>query len=348
MPAWMIKFAKIIVISTIVGFLLHIYLFFSETAQFPNYISDISLGLLVFLFTNIIGTVLYFFNNAVNNIPFISEKANLRLISSISLNYVLLSSLLVLSFTVHINWFSNTSPVDFIATNTELLYKVFVLSFALVFLFVIIDFSVRSYQKFSQIKLNAVKSSREQSDLQLEAFKSQLSPHYLFNNLNTISLLVYKNPDLSEKYIRKLSQTYDYIIETNKKDLVKLHEEMEFIKAYKYLLDIRFQDNLQINLGSYNKDNKLLLPPLSVQILIENAVKHNSPTDENQLIVDIVISDKYLQVKNNILRAPSKTDSFKIGLNNIRKRYKFHTEKEIIIEKTNEFSIKIPLLHNKN
>ena len=131
------------------------------------------------------------------------------------------------------NYFSNIifALSVFVITN--------VIGFVLVFLFVIIDFSVRSYQKFSKISLNAVQSAREQSELQLEAFKSQLSPHYLFNNLNTISLLVYKDSELSEKYIRKLSQTYDYIIETNKKNLVKLCDELEFIKAYKYFTELK-------------------------------------------------------------------------------------------------------------
>jgi len=348
MVTWITKLVKLIIISTIIGFLLHLYLYFSETGEFPNYFSNISLGFSVFLFANAIGGILYIFNKAVNNIAFFSAKSNLRLITSILLNYILLSALLILSFITYLNWFTNTASEEFISSNNELFYRVFVLGFVLVFLFVIIDFSVRSYQKFSRIRLNSVQSAREQAELQLEAFKSQLSPHYLFNNLNTISLLVYKDPGVSEKYIRKLSQTYDYIIETNKKDLVKLCEELEFIKAYKYLLDIRFQDNLQINLNIHDVKHNLYLPPLSIQILIENAVKHNSPTDENRLIIDIDIIDKYVQVRNNLLRTPTKTDSFKIGLNNLRKRYKYHTGKEIIIEKNIVFTAKIPLLkYNK-
>ncbi len=344
MPTWVGKLVKIFATSTIIGFLLHPYLFFSETGEFPSYFSNINSAFTVFTFANIVGIILYFFNKRINQFSALSEKNNSRLIMAVILNYFMLTVLLILALIVYLNWFSGISSDVFFEKYNGLLYKVFILAFVLVFLFVIIDFSVRSYQKFSQIRLNAVQSAHEQSQLQLEAFKSQLSPHYLFNNLNTISLLVYKDAELSEKYIRKLSQTYDYIIETNKKDLVKLSEELEFIRAYKYLLDIRFQDNLLINLNIPKLKQNFYLPPLCIQILIENAVKHNSPTDENRLIIDIDKVDKYVRVRNNLLRTPSKTDSFKIGLNNLRKRYKYHTSKEIIIEKNTVFTAKIPLL----
>ena len=110
--------------------------------------------------------------------------------------------------------------------------------------------------------------------------------------------------------------------------------------------NIRFETNLQININVSEKKHNFLLPPLSIQILIENAVKHNSPSEENQLIININITNIYLQVTNNILRAPTEVDSFKIGLNNIKKRYKFHTKKEVIIERTKEFSVKLPLIKN--
>jgi len=344
MPAWVTKIVKVVVISTIIGYFLHSYLYFSETGKFANYFSNVLLGFSIFVYSIFLGTTIYLFNKAVNNIAFLSEKNNSRLIFTVLLNYLILTALLILTFIVYIKWFTTESSNNFMSKHNELLFRVFVLGFVIVFLFVIIDFSVRSYQKFSQISLNAVQSAKEQAELQLEAFKSQLSPHYLFNNLNTISLLVYKDPKLSEKYIRKLSQTYDYIIDTNKKDLVKLSEELEFIKAYKYLLDIRFQDNLQININISDSKRNLFLPPLSIQILIENAVKHNSPTDDNQLVINIDLAGKYLHVKNNLLRTPTQTDSFKIGLANIRKRYKFHTDKEIIIDKNSMFIVKIPLL----
>ncbi|RLD83733.1 MAG: hypothetical protein DRJ07_06110 [Bacteroidetes bacterium] len=344
MPTWVTKLIRLVVISTIIGYFLHSYLYFSETGMFANYFSDVLLGLSVFLFANIIGTSIYIFNGALNNIPFLSAKNNSRLIFTIVLNYLLLTVLLILIFIVYLKWFTNETSGDLLLKYNELLFRIFVLGFVIIFLFAIIDFSIRSYQKFSQISLNTIKSAKEQAELQLEAFKSQLSPHYLFNNLNTISLLVYKDPKLSEKYIRKLSQTYDYIIETNKKDLVKLCEELEFIKAYKYLLDIRFQNNLQININVADSKGNLFLPPLSIQILIENAVKHNSPTDDDQLDINIELAGEYLQVKNNLLRTPTQTDSFKIGLDNIRKRYKFHTNKEIIIDKNSMFMVRIPLL----
>ena len=344
MPKQIKEILKIIVLSTLIGFVFHLYLYFSETGTFPDYFSDILLFLSVFVVANITGASVYLSNKAINGISFLSEKTNLKFTISVLINYLILTLLWISAFVVYFKWFSKETTQEIFTQYSELFFRVFVLGFVLIFLFVIIDFSVRSYQKFLQIKLNAVQSAREQSDLQLEAFKSQLSPHYLFNNLNTISLLVYKDPKLSEKYIRKLSQSYDYIIETNKKNLVLLCDELEFIKAYKYMLNIRFQDDLQININITDTKQGLLLPPLSLQILIENAVKHNAPSSEKQLKIDIEQVGKYVQVKNNLLDTPAKTDSFRIGLNNIRKRYKYHTNKKVIIEQDEGFSVKIPLL----
>jgi len=344
MPKQIKEILKTLVLSTLIGFVFHLYLYFSETGTFPDYFSDILLFFSVFVVANITGASVYLSNKAINSIAFLSEKNNLKFTISILVNYLILTVLWMFAFVVYFKWFSEETTQEIFTKYSELFFRVFVLGFVLIFLFVIIDFSVRSYQKFLQIKLNTVQSAREQSDLQLEAFKSQLSPHYLFNNLNTISLLVYKDPKLSEKYIRKLSQSYDYIIEINKKNLVPLCDEVEFIKAYKYMLNIRFQDDLQININISNRKQSLFLPPLSLQILIENAVKHNAPSSEKQLIIDIEQEGKYVLVKNNLLDTPAKTDSFKIGLNNIRKRYKYHTNKQVIIEQDDEFSVKIPLL----
>ena len=337
---------KIAILSTIIGFVFHLYLYFSETGEFPDYFSDILLSFNVFVLANISGSFVYYANKAINGLTFLTDKNNLKFIISIAVNYLILIVLWMSAFVIYFKWFSNETTPEIFAKYNELFFRVFVLGFVLIFLFVIIDFSIRSYQKFLQVKLNALQSAREQADLQLEAFKSQLSPHYLFNNLNTISLLVYKDPKLSEEYIRKLSQTYDYIIETNKKNLVPLSEEIEFIKAYKYLLNIRFKDDLQVNINILDTRHDLFLLPLSLQILIENAVKHNAPSGDRKLIVNIEQRGKYVQVKNNLLHKPAKTDSFKIGLNNIKKRYKFHTNKKVIIKHDSEFIVKIPLLKN--
>lgn len=335
---------KILVLSTIIGFIFHLYLYFSEKGAFPDYFSDILLAFSVFVVANTTGASVYLSNKAINGFALLSEKNNLKFIISVIVNYLLLMALWTSAFVVYFKWFSEETTQEIFTKYNELFFRVSVLSFVLIFLFVIIDFSVRSYQRFLQVKLNTVQSAREQSDLQLKSFKSQLSPHYLFNNLNTISMLVYKDPKLSEEYIRKLSQTYDYIIETNKQDLVPLSDEIKFIKAYKYLLNIRFQGDLQININVSDAKQDLFLPPLSLQILIENAVKHNVPSGNRKLIVDIEQARKYIQVKNNLLDMPAKTDSFKIGLNNIQKRYKFHTDKKVIIEHGDAFSVKIPLL----
>ncbi|RQH16789.1 histidine kinase [Okeania hirsuta] len=110
----------------------------------------------------------------------------------------------------------------------------------------VLYFAFYSYYLYTQGQVNEIKRSRKQIDLQLRALKDQLSPHYLFNNLNTISSLLYKDKSLAEAYIRKLAGSYQYTLETYDKSLVSLREEMDFVKAYDYMLKTRFRDQIEI------------------------------------------------------------------------------------------------------
>jgi len=178
----------------------------------------------------------------------------------------------------------------------------------------------------------------------LRALKDQLSPHYLFNNLNTISSLIYKDKSLAEAYIRKLAGSYQYTLETYDKSLVSLKEEMKFVKAYEYMLKTRFQDQIEIDYLIPDEQMESQLPPLSIQMLVENAAKHNQLSKENPLKIEIGGDHKYLWVKNNKTKSPGGIQSFKIGLSNINARFKLLSSKEIIVENKEDFLVKLPLI----
>ena len=178
----------------------------------------------------------------------------------------------------------------------------------------------------------------------LESLKQQISPHFLFNTLNTLSTLT-KEQKVKE-YIAEISNVYRYLLQYKENDMVKVEEELQFIDSYLYVLRERFEDGLQvsilINVGTRNT----LLPPLALQVLVENAVKHNIISSSRPLHIEIKDENQFIVVKNNLQQKQSLgNDSSRSGLNNIHERYRLLANKEIIIERTEtDFIVKLPVL----
>jgi sensor histidine kinase YesM len=180
---------------------------------------------------------------------------------------------------------------------------------------------------------------------QYQSLKDQLNPHFLFNSLNVLSNLVYDNPDKAAGFIRQLSKIYRYVLDVQHEELVPLRNEMDFAENYLALQKIRFEDGLQYDI-SIAKSKTGLLPPLSLQLLLENAIKHNIGSKENPLIIQIFIENENLVVKNNLQIKSSKPDeSTGIGLANIRKRYELLSTENMSIKGQNGyFTVWLPLL----
>lgn len=156
------------------------------------------------------------------------------------------------------------------------------------------------YSQWSDALKREEKLAQEKLLFQYETLKSQVNPHFLFNSLNTLSSLVHSNPSLSEEFIRKLSNIYRYILENQEKDLVPLTDEVQFVQEYFSLQKIRDEEKIELNVQLPETEN-LLIPPVSLQLLIENALKHNAATRKNPLVVTIHSEgiDK-LVVRNNL------------------------------------------------
>ncbi len=197
---------------------------------------------------------------------------------------------------------------------------------------------------------------RENLQSQLAGLKSQVNPHFLFNSLNTLVHLIPENPDSAVKFVQKLSKVYRYILEMRDASTTPLSTELEFLNAYIFLLKERFGDNLQVNVNdSICKetvffDNKEVcekhIVPLSLQILFENAIKHNIISTQRPLTITVSIeNNERLVVKNNLQRKNQIQEGTGVGLQNIRNRYQLVCQKEVDIIVTPEsFIVSLPLL----
>ncbi|MCK9616750.1 MAG: PAS domain S-box protein [Lentimicrobiaceae bacterium] len=206
---------------------------------------------------------------------------------------------------------------------------------------------MQSYFTELQIKKNELlHMQKENLQSQFETLKNQVNPHFLFNSLNVLASLISVDPDLAEQFTGKLSKIYRYVLEHKSDDLVSLQTEVDFLNAYVFLLSIRFSNKLVVNISIPDDKSELTLPPLALQLLIENAIKHNVFSTKSPLIIDIFIdSENYLNIVNNLQKREQHIETTHIGLVNIANRYRFFTDKptQFGIE-GDKFIARIPLI----
>ena len=342
------KIISLSILNAFLGLILYSYLYYSQIGEFPGLSEDWFLFIYLILGANIIGFSLTFISSVLNNIPIWRKKIGLRFIIGLVVNYVLIFLIVYLCTFVYATITKlNYTMSALLEEYHEIAVRIYILIFILDILLVVSDFLIYSYKYYSQGQLKTARLSREQMELQFEALQTQLSPHYLFNSLNTISSLIYKDVNQTEEYIRKLASTYKYILESDKIQLISLKKEIQFIYDYCYLLQIRFGKAFRVYIDIVKSYEEMFIPPISIQILVENAVKHNVFDDNNPLEVDIISNENSVIVKNKILKSPTNRESFQIGLGNIRKRYEVFSDKKIKITKNDFFNVELPLLKHE-
>lgn len=200
----------------------------------------------------------------------------------------------------------------------------------------------------SKHKLIASEHKRAVMALELQALKLQIDPHFIFNNLSVLSELILENQQLGYEYSESFSKVYRYILINSKKDTVTLEEECKFLKSYIFLITKRLDSGISFSISLDDKYKSFILPSLTLQLLVENTLKHNKTLKSNPLQVDIYTTeDNYLVVRNSLIPLKN-NDSSGFGLENIINRYKFLGDKQVMISKTDkEFIAKIPLYENK-
>lgn len=193
---------------------------------------------------------------------------------------------------------------------------------------------------------NEEELKRENLIARYEALKNQVNPHFLFNTLNTLTGIVEQDPEKGSVFIRKLSDIYRYVLEQKDKELIPVNEELKFVDDYVYLSKIRYGEGLNVEINI--SDDHTLIVPLGLQMLIENAIKHNIISDDKPLSVEIGNDEQYIYVKNTLQRKSSVESNNKVGLENLVKRYEYISDRSVqIIETETEFEVKLPLLKNE-
>jgi len=194
--------------------------------------------------------------------------------------------------------------------------------------------------------LRAEQLERARAEAELEALKNQIDPHFIFNSLNTLSYLIEEKPARAKQFNDNMADVYRYILQNKARGLVLLQEEISFLEDYFSLLKIRFENAVQLNLAADKAlFDQYLVPPISLQVLMENAIKHNEFSDELPLVIEIGFNGDTLVFYNEIRKKTLRKHSSRIGLKNLDERYKLITGHTIIVEETEKiFKVVLPVL----
>jgi two-component system LytT family sensor kinase len=219
----------------------------------------------------------------------------------------------------------------------------FLIFYACTVIIMLFIHSISFFKSWQIAAVNEERLKKESVILQLQALRNQVHPHFLFNSFNTLTSLIEKDKNLAITFVKELSDMFRYMLEKDSNETVNIPEEVKFLESYIYLQKMRFGDNLKISINI--RDNNHNLVPLSLQMLVENALKHNEVSDEKPFWINIFEDSDYVIVQNPIqpklLEVPSKG----IGLQYLLSRYKFLSAKEmLVLSNESEFIVKLPKL----
>jgi hypothetical protein len=238
--------------------------------------------------------------------------------------------------------YQDVAFVDFIA-NEKLANYQFGLGVTLVI--VTIFHLIYFYNRYQQNRIKEQKVIAGTASAKFDALKNQLDPHFLFNSLNVLSSLIEENPENAQRFTTSLSKVYRYVLEQKSKELVTVDEELQFAKTYMTLLKMRFEDSVIFEMPEKASNPESKVVPLSLQLLLENAVKHNMVTSSKPLRINIYEDGHNLIVENNLQPKQIVKKSSGVGLSNITQRYDLLTNKKVLINKeASRFSVAIPML----
>ncbi len=191
--------------------------------------------------------------------------------------------------------------------------------------------------------LRQTEMEKEKAQYQFKLLKNQMNPHFLFNSLNVLASLAYQDAGKTNQFAKKLSSVYRYLLTTYERHTVTLEEELTFVKSYLYLENIRFGNTLHVEIGdSSGKSNRTVIPA-SVQMLVENAIKHNINTEKSPLTVHVLIDDTTIVVSNN-LQLRNSVNQNGTGLQNLRRQYALYNKHIEIVRSEKEFIVRMPFI----
>ena len=199
-------------------------------------------------------------------------------------------------------------------------------------------------KKYYDAQVHLEKRKKEKKENELRLLRSQIDPHFLFNNLNTLDALIDKDPNLAKSYLNELSHLYRYLIRTKDDDVVLLKDELAFAKNYIFLIEKRFGNLFKFQIEGIENLKEQYIPPGALQVVIENVVKHNKGIVGKPLTTFLRIDKESVSISNEIRKKFETEESLGTGLKNLKARYSHLTEKKIKIEKSFNFKITLPTL----
>jgi len=334
-------------IAPVIAFLVPIIFFGSRFNHEPYYAWNMYLVTLIYTFTLWLGNR-YIMIWARNKYPSFSDtKKRLVVQSSIMLGFTLFTcnflgyiDYLIEGVWLKVDCYSKLSTADKIINSNN----------AAIFCSVIIIAIYETRYFMSELKESVEETEnlkRENLKAQLDALRTQVNPHFLFNNLNTLVSLIPEDPEQAVDFVQQLSKLYRHILEVKDEKSISLIDELEVLKAYAFLLKTRFGNNLEVKIDVPAEKLHKKIVPLSLQLLMENAIKHNIVSSDKPLQIHIFAENGSLVVNNNLQMKKQITESTSIGLDNIRNRYKLLGDKTVKVTETEtNFTVSIPLIEN--
>lgn len=211
------------------------------------------------------------------------------------------------------------------------------------------DFLLKNWKtealKSAEFEIKAAQSKQLAAEIELQALKLQLDPHFVFNNLSVLSELILKDQQLGYEYTWNFAKVYRYLLINSKKKLISLREELRFLEAYLFLIRNRMGAGTDFRIEIEESRLDMMIPPVTLQLFIENAIKYNRTEEEDPLVISIYSSDDELVVSNNLLPLIKMPGSTGLGLTNIISRYALLSDRKPVVEKDDKtFTIKVPLI----
>ncbi len=223
-------------------------------------------------------------------------------------------------------------------------YYAILVSFGVSIILVTIGF----FKKWKSSLLEAERLKGEMLRYKYESLQNQINPHFLFNSFNVLSDLVYEDQKKAVHFIKQMSELFRYVLDSRDKELVPLADELEFISSFAFLLQTRFEDKLTISIDVRTEQDEMIVP-MTIQLLIENCVKHNEISTKIPLVIKVTRKNDHIEVVNNLQLKQVGTDSKATGLSNIVQQYSYFTDKQIVIDQTDQyFRVNVPVLKVNN
>ncbi|TDR23071.1 2TM domain-containing protein [Flavobacterium cheniae] len=299
-----------------------------------------------FFYTTLYGYSLYYANAIIfvklDDVYQTDRFSRNRIVQGFALSFIVSVIVIFLLRIVEDVLIEGKTIQEFLANERPSNY---IVSVVITFVVTLAIHAIYFYKAYQENKVKEQKIIAGTASAQFESLKNQIDPHFLFNSLNVLSSLIEENPESAQKFTTSLSKVYRYVLEQKDKELVSVAEELKFAKTYMNLLKMRFENSITFEIpeGFDNEEAKVV--PLSLQLLLENCIKHNVVSEAKPLHVKITIENNQLVVTNNLQKKEVLSNRKGVGLQNIVNRYAILTKRTVLVEENEqEFKIFLPIL----